>query len=81
MVGTTRTVIFTKSQMPGFQDLRTVIEEVQREQQKAASRPPAAQPTQPVNMSQQLASLAALHQHGVLAAEEFQAAKQRLIGD
>ena len=65
-------VVFTKSQMPAFQDLRTVIEDVQREQHEAATRPHVPQQAQQVNLSQELANLAALHQQGVLTADEFQ---------
>jgi hypothetical protein len=41
-------VVFTKSQMPAFADLRTVIEQRQQEQHEAQRRP---QPAQQVNTS------------------------------
>lgn len=67
-------VTFSKKQQPKFEELRAAIEAaITAHHTPAAS--PAAEP-----LANQLAKLNTLHQQGVLSAEEFAAAKVRLLG-
>ena len=67
-------VIFTKSQQPSFEQLRTDIE-----QAMSAPAGPMAQ-AQLADPVAQLQQLAALHQSGALSNEEFAHAKASLLG-
>jgi hypothetical protein len=64
-------VLFTKQQMPAFEQLRGAVEQ-------AISA--AHQPTQQVAASVDIAHLAELHASGVLTDAEFTAAKAKTLG-
>ena len=67
-----------KSHLPGFQQMRDRILQAvaARDQRPAPAAPAAGSP----DLAGQIQQLAALHAQGVLTAEEFAAAKGRLIG-
>jgi len=64
-------VIFTRKQMPAFEDLRRAVDEAQTTPAPAAGAP---------SLAAQIAELGQLHAQGILSAQEFDAAKARLIG-
>lgn len=66
-------VIFTKRQMPHFEQLRRAVEQ-------ALQRGPAPQQPAPTSVADELAKLGALYQQGLLSEREFAAQKARLLG-
>jgi hypothetical protein len=73
--GDENSVIFTKSQMPAFERLRTTVEQAIN----AVHTPQSVTQAQPAPMVD-LAKLAELHAAGVLTDAEFTAAKAKALG-
>lgn len=69
-------VTFSKKQQPPFEELRRSVEAAVAGRHAAPGNMPQGE--RPI--ADQLAKLAALHQQGVLSAQEFAAAKARLLG-
>lgn len=72
-------VLFTKKQMPDFQQLRTAIEAA-----IAAQHAPPGQPATdvagPQTVTDELAKLGGLYQQGLITEAEFEAGKNRILG-
>lgn len=67
-------VVFTKKQAPGFEQLRAALE-----QAIAAQHSPQKSAPAPASLADELAKLAALRDQGVLSDTEFEAQKARLL--
>ncbi|MGW2048609.1 DUF4429 domain-containing protein [Streptomyces sp. NPDC001858] len=67
-------VIFTRKQQAGFEQLRAAID------QAIAAQHAAPQIAQLAGVADQLAKLADLHKQGVITVEEFEAGKNRILG-
>lgn len=68
-------VSFNSKQQPKFEELRAAVEAAITTRHAPAAAVPTAE-----RLADQLAKLNALHQQGALSAEEFAAAKSRLLG-
>lgn len=68
-------VSFNSKQQPKFEELRAAVEAAITARHAPAAAVPTAE-----RLADQLAKLNALHQQGALSAEEFAAAKSRLLG-
>jgi hypothetical protein len=68
-------VVFTRKQQPDFEALRGALEQAIEQQHQ-----PVAAPASPSSMADELAKLAALAQSGAITPDEFQRAKDRLLG-
>jgi hypothetical protein len=68
-------VVFTKKQQPAFEQVRDAVEAA-----IGARHAPAPEAASPASVADELGKLAALRDQGVLTAEEFEAAKRRLLG-
>jgi hypothetical protein len=68
-------VLFTKKQMPAFEQLRAAVD-----QAIAAQYNPQPQMAAPASLADELAKLVQLRDQGILSPAEFEAAKARLLG-
>jgi hypothetical protein len=68
-------VVFTRPQMPQFERLRAAVEQAIVERSRGFATHAA-----PATAADQIAQLAQLHQTGALSADEFAAAKAKVLG-
>jgi hypothetical protein len=71
-------VIFTKKQMPAFEQMRSAVEQALAA--RLNSQPMMMAPAAPASVADELAKLAGLVQQGLLSQQEFAQQKARLLG-
>lgn len=77
--GDENSVLFTKKQMPAFEELRKALDAAIAQHHTPQQQPASAQPSAP-SVADELTKLGQLMQQGILTQAEFEQQKARLLG-